>query len=192
MNKHTITKFLQSVVAIPMLAVGLPAVGIPNIPTQAVTVSQTSEVASSVITTPEVQIRKKHAEAIDTFFKNHGSILEGYGDKFVDEAEENDIDYRLLVAISGRETTFGENMCKNPKAPNNPFGYGSCRFGFKSIDQSIEKVSASLGGNNKNTARHYGGLNTKQILRKYNSVIPDYPQEVIRIMKSIDSTEEII
>ena len=192
MNKHTITKFLQSVVAIPMLAVGLPVVGIPTVPVQTVTVSQTSEVAPKVITTPAVEIRKKRALAIDTFLENRGSVLAGYGEKFVTEAEENDIDYRLLVAISGRETTFGGNMCKNPKAPNNPFGYGSCRFGFKSIDESIEKVSASLGGNNKNTARHYDGLNTKQILRKYNSVIPDYPQEVIRIMKSVNSTEEII
>ena len=63
---------------------------------------------------------------------------------------------------------------------------------FKSVDDAIERVSASLGGNNENTAHHYEGKNTAQILRKYNSVIPDYPSKVIRIMKMINKEEDIV
>lgn len=174
-----------------MLAVAMPLTGIQSIPDMAPSIANSVEVADSVITPQEKEDLKKKADAIDTFLTKRGSVLAGYGAKFVEEAEKNDIDWRLLVSISGRETTFGRNMCKNPKAPNNPFGWGSCKIGFKSIDEAIEKVSASLGGNSEGTARHYTGKTTLQILRKYNSVIPNYPKEVERLMNMI-KVEEVV
>lgn len=191
MSKQTIIRYLQSIVAIPMLAVAMPLTGVQNISDSIPNNANKVEVAPSVITAQEKADLKEKAEAIDTFLESRGSVLAGYGAKFVEEADKNDIDWRLLVSISGRETTFGRNMCKNPKAPNNPFGWGSCKIGFKSIDESIEKVSASLGGNSKGTSHHYTGKTTLQILRKYNSVIPNYPKEVERLMKLIDATDPI-
>jgi hypothetical protein len=191
MSKQKIIRYLQSIVAIPMLSVALPLSGIQNIPEMTPSIANNVEVTPSVITTQEKEEFKKKADAIDTFLTKRGSVLAGYGAKFVEEAEKNDIDWRLLVSIAGRETTFGRNMCKNPKAPNNPFGWGSCKIGFKSIDESIEKVSASLGGNSEGTAHHYSGKTTLQILRKYNSVIPNYPNEVVRIMKLINDSDPI-
>lgn len=169
----------------------MPLTGINSIPDSTPSDANKVEVTSSAITTQEKEDFKRRADAIDTFLTSRESVLAGYGDKFVEEADKNDIDWRLLVSIAGRETTFGKNMCKNPKAPNNPFGWGSCKIGFKSIDEAIEKVSASLGGNSEATAHHYDGKTTLQILRKYNSVIKYYPQEVERIMKLIDSTDPI-
>lgn len=192
MSKQKIIRYLQSIVAIPMLAVAMPLAGVQNIPDTTLSIANSVEIAPSAITTQEAEDLKKKAEAIDTFLAKRGSVLAGYGTKFVEEAKKNDIDWRLLVSIAGRETTFGRNMCKNPKAPNNPFGWGSCKIGFKSIDESIEKVSMSLGGNSKGTAHHYTGKTTLQILRKYNSVIPNYPKEVERIMKMIDAEDPII
>jgi hypothetical protein len=189
MNKQIIS-YLQSIVAIPMMAVVIPLTGVQAIPDTA-TPDAKIEVSSSAITTPEQEDLKEKADIIDSFLLSRGSILAGYGAKFVEEAKVNDIDWRLLVSIAGRETTFGRSMCKNPKAPNNPFGWGSCKIGFKSIDESIEKVSASLGGNSEGTAHHYTDKTTTQILRKYNSVIPNYPKEVERIMKMIDATDPI-
>lgn len=192
MSKQKIIRYLQSIVAIPMLAVAMPLAGVQNIPDTTLSIANSVEVSSSVITAQEKEDLKKKADIIDAFLTKRGSVLAGYGAKFVEEAEKNDIDWRLLVSISGRETTFGRNMCKNPKAPNNPFGWGSCKIGFKSINESIEKVSKSLGGNNENTAHYYSGKTTLQILRKYNSVIPNYPKEVERIMKMIDASEPVI
>ena len=190
MNKQKIIRYLQSIVAIPMMAVVIPLGGAQAIP-DTTTHNVKIEVSSSAITTLEQEDLKEKADTIDSFLKSRGSVLAGYGAKFVEEARVNEIDWRLLVSIAGRETTFGKNMCKNPKAPNNPFGWGSCKFGFDSIDDSIEKVSASLGGNSENTAHHYQDKTTTQILRKYNSVIPNYPKEVIRIMNMIDATDPI-
>ncbi len=192
MNKQKIIRYLQSIVAIPMMAVALPLSGIQAIPDTTTPNDNKIEISASAITTQEKEDLKEKADIIDSFLESRGSVLAGYGAKFVEEARKNDIDWRLVVAIAGRETTFGKNMCKNPKAPNNPFGWGSCKIGFKSIDESIEKISANLGGNSEGTAHHYEGKTTTQILRKYNSVIPNYPTEVKRIMKMIDDEDPII
>ncbi len=194
-NRHTmnknITKFLQSFVAIPMLAVASPLTGVVPIPVQApiASVSQNAESPAPAITTPEDQIRIERARAIDEFLESYDSPLAGYGMKFVTEAEKNDLDWRLLVAIAGRESTFARHACK--KVTNSFLGYGSCKINFKSVDEAIERVSASLGGNHVGTAHYYDGKDTLQILRKYNSVIPNYPKEVVRIMKMIDGQDVI-
>ena len=168
----------------------MPVVGLGTITVNTDNIS--SEV--SVITTQEDESRIKKAEAIDKYFASKNAPLEGYGMKFVEEAEKNGIDWRLLPAIAMRETTGGKFTCKNPKAPNNSFGWGSCKIGFDSIDQSIEHISKTLGGNNPNGRYYDSGMTSEQILKKYNpdSIIPGYSKQVISIMKSIDSEDLII
>ena len=190
MNKNKFVKFLQSFVAIPLFAATMPLAGLPAMPATAV-LSSNSAIESPAITTQDEAIRKAHIDAINSFLSDKNSPLAGYGEKFVDESYANDLDWRLLVAISGRETTFGKNMCKSPKANNNPFGWGSCKIGFKSIDESIEVLAKNLGGNNPTTAKHYDGKTTLEVLRKYNTVIPNYPKQVVKIMKMIDDTDQV-
>jgi len=198
MNKQKINQFLQSFIAIPMLAIAVPITGIGYIPnTIAILDNKSITVETSVITTQEEVERKEQAEleverkekadAIDTYFAKYDAPLEGYGMKFVTEAEKNDLDWRLLPAIAMRESTGGIHTCK--KVPNSVFGWGSCKIGFNSIDESIEIVAKNLGGNNPNTDYHYKGKTTEQILRKYNSYIKNYPTQVIKIMKDIKNIE---
>ena len=99
----------------------------------------------------EAKILKLQADTIDAYFSSHDMPLAGKGMKFAQVANDNDIDYRLLVGIAAMETTGGRSMCKNPKAPNNPFGWGSCHIGFDSIDEAIETVGKHLGGNMEST-----------------------------------------
>lgn len=193
MNKQKINQFLHSFVAIPMLAIALPITGVGSIPNTFAILDNKKEVAveTSTITTLEDTIRNEKAEAIDAYFTKYDVPLKGYGMKFVTEAEENDIDWRLLPAIAMRESTGGKHACK--KVPNSVFGYGSCKLSFGSIDESIEIVARSLGGNNPKTAHYYDDKTTLQILRKYNSIIPNYPNQVVKIMKMIkDDGKEII
>ncbi len=135
----------------------------------------------------EAQILKAQADAIDTYFKEHNMPLEGVGMKMAEEAKENGLDYRLLPAISARETTGGRSLCKNPKAQNNPFGWGSCKIGFKSFDEAIEVVAKHLGGNMESTAHHYDNKSTDEILKAYNppSVVKNYAKQVKSIMEDI-------
>jgi hypothetical protein len=192
MNTQKINKFLQSFIAIPMLAVSIPLTGLGSISNiTAVLNNKNVAVEASVITTQEDILRKEKAEAIDTYFTKYDAPLKGYGMKFVLEAEENDIDWRLLPAIAMRESTGGKYACK--KVTNSVFGYGSCKLNFNSIDESIEIVARSIGGNNPKTAHHYENKTTLQILKKYNSIIPNYGGQVAKIMKTIkDDGNEII
>jgi hypothetical protein len=192
MNKQKIIKFLQSFATVPLFAI-MPFTGLTALQGQiALATNQVTVDQSSAITKQIADERQKKADTIDAFFASYDAPLAGYGMKFVLEAEENDIDWRLLPAIAMRESTGGKQACK--KAANSVFGYGSCKLSFKSIDDSIEIVSRSLGGNNPKTARHYAGKSTVQILKAYNpdSIIPGYSKQVIRIMKMIDDTDEIV
>lgn len=181
-------------VALPLFAIAMPMTGVAVMPAPTQVISENSNViVMPLLTTEEEAIRSERAKTIDDFLTARNSPLAGYGRKFVDEAEKNGIDWRLLIATSGRETTFGRNMCKNPKAPNNAFGWGSCKIGFKSIDESIEVISKKLGGNDPSLKHYKDHMTSEQILKKYNpdSIVPGYSKQVVRIMKLIDDSEEI-
>jgi len=109
----------------------------------------------------------------------------GMGEKMVEEALKNDLDWRLLPAIAVRESTGGKHECK--RVPNNAFGWGSCKISFKSNEQAIETVALNLGGNKPNTARHYDEKTVIEILRAYNppSIVPKYAEQVMAIMDVI-------
>ena len=71
-----------------------------------------------------VQLKKARAQkarSIDAYFKERRMPLTGMGTKMVEEAEINNLDWRLLPAIAVRESTGGKFDCK--KVENNPFGW---------------------------------------------------------------------
>jgi hypothetical protein len=177
-----------------MLAVAMPLAGMQNISDSIVPNDNKVEITDSVITTQEKEDLKKQADMVDSFFEKYDAPLEGYGMKFVTEAKKNGIDWRLLPAIAMRETTGGKQACKNPKAPNNNFGWGSCKRGFDSVDQSIEHISKTLSGNNPSVKHYKDDMTTEQILKKYNpdSIVSGYSKQVVKIMKMIDSDDAII
>ena len=98
-------------------------------------------------------LQEAKARAIDAYFEARSMPLAGTGMKMVIESENHNIDWRLLPAIAVRESTGGKNACN--KVKNNPFGWGSCKIGFKSIEKAIETVAKNLGGNNPSTEYHY-------------------------------------
>ena len=128
-------------------------------------------------------IRKEHAQAIDDFFDKRSMPLEGRGMTFVLVAEKYGLDWRLLPAISIRESSGGRQACGN-----NPFGWGSCKLhNFKSYDEAIETLGKHLGGAAESTSRYYARKSTAEKLYYYNgSVEPAYPGEVLGIMDDIE------
>lgn len=192
-TKKYVYRFAQSFIAIPLvLATSMSPVQMPD------TTSGTVEdsVVPSIISYEELpQTIEARALAIDTYYAERDMPLAGYGKKMVEEALKNDIDWRLLPAISVRESTGGKNACKRVK--NSHFGFGSCKINFKSVEQEIEIVARNLGGNNPKTAHHYDDKTTKQILEAYNppSVVPTYAKEVMKIMDRIGKeivTDDIV
>ena len=203
MKKNNLIRFVQSLVLFPVMTMSLSFPGMPNLETsqnvlaKKVNIEADGTVAINQAIIPDVdvqtkedpkgQILKAEAAAIDAYFGEHDMPLKGLGMKMALEADKNDIDWRLLPAISVRESTGGKNACN--KAKHNFFGWGSCKVGFSSDEAAIETVAKNLGGNNPTTAHHYDNKSVKEILNAYNppSIVPKYTDQVMTIMNTIGS-----
>lgn len=200
MENKKLIRFVESFVLLPVMTIGMPignlskdSVNLVLTPQSVLSQKLNTETSSlsalNQVVDKEAQILKIKADAIDAYFKEHDMPLEGMGMKMAKEAEENGLDWRLVAAIAVRESTGGKNDCR--KVDNNPFGWGSCKIGFDSLDKAIETVALNLGGNNPKTAHHYDGKDTKKILQTYNpvSIVPRYAQQVMAIMDDIGDAE---
>ncbi|MEI6580622.1 MAG: glucosaminidase domain-containing protein [bacterium] len=197
MQNKKLIRFAESFILLPIMTLSMPSGTIPKndfdttVQAPRIVLSQKENIgplnlfAFNQAVDEKAKILKIKADAVDAYFESHSMPLHGMGLKLVQEAENNDLDWRLLAAIAVRESTGGKFDCK--KVENNPFGWGSCKIGFDTIDESIETVARNLGGNNPNTAYHYSGKDTKAILQKYNppSIVPRYAQQVMSIMNEI-------
>lgn len=88
--------------------------------------------------------RKEILKQYLTYYK---SPLAPYAEKIVKEADENDLDFRLIVAIAQQES----NLCKViPHGSYNCWGWGihsKGTLGFSSFEEGIETVSKGLKEN---------------------------------------------
>jgi hypothetical protein len=193
-KNHKLINFLGSIVILPSLTISQPNINTnllislkntENTTPQLVSISTSDSVGNNL----SVLLEKK-AQIIDAYFEARKMPLKGTGLKMVQEAQKNKLDWRLLPAIAIRESTGGKFACKTVKY--NPFGWGSCKFGFESNEHAIEILAKNLGGNNPKTAFYYAGKDTAGILKSYNppSVIPKYVEQVISIMNNIGEIEK--
>lgn len=195
MKNNNIIRFVQSLVLLPMITSSLSVANMDNkeLPQNAfapkLNIETKSLFALNKADDSEAEVIKAKAEAIDAYFRERDMPLAGMGMKMATEAEKNGLDWRLVAAISVRESTGGRHACK--KASYNAFGWGSCKIGFKSNEEAIETVARNLGGNNPKTAYHYDEKTTIQILRAYNppSIVPKYAEQVVDIMNTIGVEE---
>ena len=84
------------------------------------------------------------AAKIDEFLQSQLSPLTGLGAVFVADAESVGVDPRLLVAITGAETSFG--TYGPAQVIHNPFGLGP-NLRFPSWSAAIQTAANTLGGN---------------------------------------------
>ncbi|MBP6884089.1 MAG: glucosaminidase domain-containing protein [Candidatus Pacebacteria bacterium] len=200
MQNKKLIRFVESLVLLPFATMSVPLGGLTQAGYQVVSNSQIvlsaqqnieadGLLATNAATDQELAARSAKAKAIDAYFEKYDMPLKGTGMKMVLEAEKNDLDWRLIAAIAVRESTGGKHECQ--KVANNPFGWGSCKIGFKSNDAAIETVARNLGGNNPKTAHHYDEKTTIQILRAYNppSIVPRYAQQVMAIMNAMGAAD---
>lgn len=205
MKNKNLIRFVQSLVMLPVISMST----FGNISNNNVIVSGISQTAlvqqlnigaNGLLTFNQVdnqeaillKAKAEKAKAIDAYFAKREMPLEDTGMKMVEEAIKNDLDWRLLPAIAVRESTGGKFECK--KVPNNAFGWGSCKIGFKTNEEAIETVARNLGGNNPKTAKYYDEKTTKEILRAYNppSIVPKYAEQVMSIMDAIGEADVIV
>jgi len=105
-------------------------------PAQANQIAGSSAVLKN--TFPEVDPR---VEKLTGFLKSHNSPLVPYAEQFVVAADRYQLDWRLVPAITGVESTFGKQI---PAGSYNAYGWANGTFYFQSWEQSIDYVSQYL------------------------------------------------
>ena len=90
------------------------------------------------------KVADDRAKVLKDYLTIHNSPLAPYANAFVRDADEYNIDWKLVAAISGVESTFGQAQ---PIDCNNSWGYGiygSNRLCFSSYYEAIHTISQAL------------------------------------------------
>jgi hypothetical protein len=112
---------------------------------------------------------------LEAFFDGYRCPAPRHVADYLRVADTYKIDYRLLPALSVRETTCGQYQTMN-----NRWGWASGRNGFASIPAGIEYVGRQLA-----EARQFKGKSLDQKLWTYNPRAA-YPGEIKKLMRKIE------
>ena len=113
------------------------------------------------------------------YFDRNDCPLRRYAETFIEVADQNSLDWRLLPSISFVESSGGKYFQNN-----NVFGWDNCRQKFPSIEQSIHIVGSKLANSDV-----YRGKDIESLLRIYNPARSEYPRVVRKVMQEIALAE---
>lgn len=114
------------------------------------------------------------------FLEKYNSPLAIYAEDIVKYADKNNIDYRLVPAISGVESTFGKKI---PYDSYNAYGWANGDYKFESWSDSIATVSSVL----KKNYIDRGAVTVQQISRIYAPPSTTWGSNVSFFMSKIDT-----
>ena len=117
---------------------------------------------------------------LENFLEKHSSPLSPYAQNFIWYADTYNIDWRLVPAISGVESTFAKRY---PWGSYNAYGWANGKYNFSSWDHSIEVVTKTL------REKYYdkGAGNIGKIARRYAPPSNTWGRNVKFFMNKIDS-----
>jgi hypothetical protein len=98
---------------------------------------------SQLTSLPKIE-QDNRAAILKSYLEERNSPLADHADTIIKEADENNIDWRWIVAISGVESGFGQAI---PSYSYNAWGYniyGNNTRSFESWDDGITTVSTAL------------------------------------------------
>ncbi len=113
------------------------------------------------------------------FLEKYNSPLSKYAEEFVAYADIYGIDYRLVPAISGVESTFGKHI---PYKSYNAYGWANGEYRFTSWENSIDHVSMTL----KTKYIDAGAPTITKIARRYAPPSTTWGRNVNFFMGKID------
>jgi hypothetical protein len=120
------------------------------------------------------QPRDERELRLRTFFESYRCPAPYHVEDYLTEADKNAIDYRLLPAISVRESTCGRYA-----RLNNHWGWDSARSGFSSVTAGIRYLARKLAW-----SASYKDKTVEGKLETYNPEL-QYATEVRRLMDEI-------
>jgi hypothetical protein len=149
------------------LRVGLTFAGL------ALAISSTADQAPPLLVTVAPDPR---VPLLERFFEHYNCPAPYHVSDYLRASDGYDLDYRMLPAISVRESRCGVSE----QSVNNFWGYHPDRQSFPSVEEGIDYVARQLAQN-----PYYRGKSLVEKLFVYNPR-PAYPEEVQRIMRQIE------
>lgn len=117
--------------------------------------------------------------ALSSFLEKHNSPLAPYAVYFVEAADKYELDWRLVPAIAGVESTFGKRI---PHNSYNAYGWANGAYSFSSWNESIDVVSKTLREN----YIERGAVSVYQISKIYAPPSTTWAYNVKYFMRKID------
>jgi len=145
----------------------------------------TSAVLMSSFDTQQ-QDNDKRIQVLRAYLEKRNSPLAPYANVFVNEADKNNLDWRLVASISGLESSFGIHI---PTYSYNGWGfgvYGDNVLRFSSWEEGIATVSKAL---RDNYIDKWGATNVYEIGRIY-AASPTWAARVTYFMNNIEAFEQ--
>jgi len=124
-------------------------------------------------------------QILKEYFQQFNSPLAEYAEEFVGAADAYELDWRLLPAISGVESTYGKFI---PQNSYNAYGWNNGAYTFQSWEDSIWTVTKAL----KEKYVNRGANTVDKIGRIYAPPSPFWAGKVKGIMAKIDSQPQLI
>jgi len=172
---------LQAQESLSPAATKSAALDAPRIPKQ-----QTALASAALVPNLDTQPKDDpRVKILEEFLKQYDSPLVPHAATFVREADKYRLDYRLVAAISGLESTFGHYI---PYNSYNAWGwgvYGNNVINFTSYDEAIETISKELRHRYMN---RWGATTVLEIGRFYASS-PTWASRVVYFMEKIREFE---
>jgi hypothetical protein len=137
----------------------------------------------SAVLKNEVIQPDKRIEKLKAFLEKYDSPLVPYAEDFVATADKYQIDWRLLPAITGVESTFGQEI---PFNSYNAYGWNNGHYRFQSWENSIEIVTKAL----KEKYYNRGLDNPYKIGPVYAPPSSSWASRVNAFMEKIDSSSK--
>lgn len=126
----------------------------------------------------------KRAEVVQAYLAKYNSPMQYQAQDFVDAADAYNMDWKLLVAIAGVESTFGKFI----PGGYNAWGwgvYGNQALYFKSWKEGVFTVSAGLRQNYMDK-----GLTNPYSINRIYSESPRWGSNVTYFLNEIDRFQE--
>lgn len=132
---------------------------------------------------PKIEKPDPRVEKLKLFLAKYDSPLAPYAKNFIEAADRNQFDWKLVPAITGVESSFGKRI---PFNSYNAYGWNNGNYWFKSWEQSIDYVSSYLKEKYFNR-----GLDTPyKIGPVYAPPSPFWATKVVYFMKLIECFEQ--